>query len=314
MNDIPKKSPLILKSGTRTVDPILKLLDDLHNFPDELSRAKIKTNDNDQKPKNTQYFLTTAVPIINNQLPIIAEHISSNKALSFTTTQATTTKIKQTTTSATTPTPSSSAAATTIATSSSLTSSKRRIESFGPADFLRLCFQEGIGCDFSLKRNLNKHEKISPTTEAPTTTTTTTEKESNVFKDILNLKVKMCVLHGVCDNVNDFRDTIKPFTTTTTTAVPTTTKRNNDAEMLRLRVKMCFLHGICDNNSHDIEIENRDTTDRSDNKTVVDAKLARQPREKSAKIKTQTKQISNSNSKESASARIRACFLEGRCS
>ena len=162
LNDIPKKSPLILKSGTRTVDPILKLIDDLHNFPDELSRAKIKTNDNDQKPKNTQYFLTTAVPIINNQLPIIAEHISSNKALSLTTTQAKTTrktstsKIKQTTTSATTPTPSSSSATTTIATATSSTSSKRRIESFGPADFLRLCFQEGIGCDFSLKRNLNK--------------------------------------------------------------------------------------------------------------------------------------------------------------
>merc|ERR1712213_42106 len=93
---------------------------------------------------------------------------------------------------------------TTTAQSSSTTTTKRESRSsttgspprrrLSSTELLKLCFTQGIGCDFS-----QNEVYTNPTTEA-TTTTTTRPSLSQDAKQRLKHKVMLCFFQGICSD------------------------------------------------------------------------------------------------------------------
>ena len=68
-----------------------------------------------------------------------------------------------------------------------------------PADFLRMCFLHGEGCEFGLEKGSSPEPSTTP---APLTTTptptTTTELPNNQMKQIQN-RLRLCFFSNICD-------------------------------------------------------------------------------------------------------------------
>merc|ERR1712038_2022972 len=127
---------------------------------------------------------------------------------------------------------------------------RRRLSS---TELLKLCFTQGIGCDFS-----QNEVYTNPTTEAATTTTTTTTTTtrpslSQDAKQRLKHKVMLCFFQGICSDDDErlsqgSRSTTTPApttTTSTTTSKPAPSRMNEISARIRERARACFFQGIC---------------------------------------------------------------------
>merc|ERR1719270_1105742 len=199
-------------------------------------------------------FTTTETPdaetpsaVDIDALDAVSNFVATKAVIATTTTSTTAT----TTTSTTTTTAQSSSTTTTKAeTRSSTTASppRRRLSS---TELLKLCFTQGIGCDFS-----QNEVYTNPTTEAATTTTTTTTTTrpslSQDAKQRLKHKVMLCFFQGICSDDDErlsqrtkSTTTLAPTTTTSTTSKPAPSRRNEISARIRERARACFFQGIC---------------------------------------------------------------------
>merc|ERR1712013_138708 len=151
-----------------------------------------------------------------------------------------------TTTTATTTAQSSSTTTTKAKSRSTTTASppRRRLSS---TELLKLCFTQGIGCDFS-----QNEVYTNPTTEAATTTTTTRPSLSQDAKQRLKHKVMLCFFQGICSDDDErlsqgsrSTTTLAPTTTFSTTSKPAPSRRNEISARIRERARACFFQGIC---------------------------------------------------------------------
>merc|ERR1711936_1242652 len=118
---------------------------------------------------------------------------------------------------------------------------RRRLSS---TELLKLCFTQGIGCDFS-----QNEVYTNPITEAATTTTTTTTRPSlsQDAKQRLKHKVMLCFFQGICSDDDErlsqgtrSTTTPAPTTTTSTTSKPAPSRRNEISARIRERARPAF--------------------------------------------------------------------------
>merc|ERR1712013_670613 len=167
-------------------------------------------------------FTTTEVP--DAETPGAVEIDARDAVSNFVATKAV---IATTTTTSTTATtqlpPTSTSKTTTLAQSSSTTRIKAESRSTTTAspprrrlsstELLKLCFTQGIGCDFS-----QNEVYTNPTTEAATTTTRPSLSQD--AKQRLKHKVMLCFFQGIC---SDDDERLSQGSRSTTTLAPTTT-------------------------------------------------------------------------------------------
>merc|ERR1712038_1166940 len=145
----------------------------------------------------------------------------------------------------------SSSTTTTKAESRSTTTASPPRRRLSSTELLKLCFTQGIGCDFS-----QNEVYTNPTTEAATTTTTTTTTTrpslSQDAKQRLKHKVMLCFFQGICSDDDErlsqgtkSTTTPAPTTTTSTTSKPAPSRRNEISARIRERARACFFQGIC---------------------------------------------------------------------
>merc|ERR1711963_612832 len=188
-------------------------------------------------------FTTTEVP--DAETPSAVEIDARDAVSNFVATKAV-----MATTWATTTAQSSSTTTSKAESRSSTTASppRRRLSS---TELLKLCFTQGIGCDFS-----QNEVYTNPTTEAATTTTTTTTTTrpslSQDAKQWLKHKVMLCFFQGICSDDDErlsqgsrSTTTLAPTTTTSTTSKPAPSRRNEISARIRERARACFFQGIC---------------------------------------------------------------------
>jgi len=142
------------------------------------------------------------------------------------------------------------------------TETSRLSKTLTAADYLKLCFTSGRGCDFSDKKNNNKIipdipevKQIQTTTNHPLQlTTTTNQKMSDLEREEkLKARVRLCFFAGICndDDRKEHQENVETKTTTTTTRKPRTQTKKSEAsrlmeERIRLRAYLCFSEGKCD--------------------------------------------------------------------
>merc|ERR1712113_797263 len=151
--------------------------------------------------------------------------------------------------STTTTTAQSSSTTTSKAESRSTTTASPPRRRLSSTELLKLCFTQGIGCDFS-----QNEVYTNPTTEAATTTTTTTRPSlSQDARQRLKHKVMLCFFQGICSDDDErlsqgtkSTTTLAPTTTTfSTTSKPAPSRRNEISARIRERARACFFQGIC---------------------------------------------------------------------
>jgi len=137
------------------------------------------------------------------------------------------------------------------------------------ADYLKLCFTSGQGCNFSLNKNDIKpgSELEEESKKEPEKSKTVNQHNSRAFpkkheepksedKERLEARVKLCFFSGICndEDVKEFKGKqSKTITlTTTTTKKPKATKtirKSNKKrlmeERIRMRAYLCFSEGKC---------------------------------------------------------------------
>jgi len=134
------------------------------------------------------------------------------------------------------------------------------------ADYLKLCFASGTGCDFSVNKNnvivptnhVKSSTELATVTEPPIKSTTRkiqlkktdTEKEKQ-----LKARVRLCFFAGICNDDDIAEQKEIEETTTTTTRRPRVNKSSRKEksessrimeERIRLRAYLCFSEGKCD--------------------------------------------------------------------
>jgi len=226
----------------------------LSQLQGETSRSPVLLNLRTDSPQQHEFqlsgrgdsspfrFTTTEAP---GTVDIDARDAVSNfvatKAVIATTTTTTTTTTPSTTTTTTTTSKAQGRSSTTAS------PPRRRLSS---TELLKLCFTQGIGCDFS-----QNEVYTNPTTEAATTTTTTTTTTtrpslSQDAKQRLKHKVMLCFFQGICSDDDErlsqgTKSTTTPAPTTTTTSKPAPSRRNEISARIRERARACFFQGIC---------------------------------------------------------------------
>merc|ERR1719336_3031819 len=200
-------------------------------------------------------FTTTEVPDAETTSAVdidardaVSNFVASKAVIATTTTTSTT----ATTTTSTTTTAQSSSTTTSKAESRSTTTTPPPQRRLSSTELLKLCFTQGVGCDFS-----QNEVYTNPTTEAATTTTTTTTTTtrpslSQDAKQRLKHKVMLCFFQGICSDDDErlsqrtkSTTTLAPTTTTSTTSKPAPSRRNEISARIRERARACFWQGIC---------------------------------------------------------------------
>ena len=129
------------------------------------------------------------------------------------------------------------------------------------ADFLRLCFTSGKGCDFSrdfptsTEPNTTPPPTPTPTPTPPPTTSTSPPTESPLDeakqerKERLRQRLKLCFFSGICGN-DDKRSKVRQpriiasdITTTKKSSIKT--RREKLKLMVERKARACFLDGRC---------------------------------------------------------------------
>jgi len=135
------------------------------------------------------------------------------------------------------------------------------------ADYLKLCFTSGQGCDFSINNNEVKEQTVEVKSTTQTTTTTknyiivntskgfTSPKPSNSeVEERLKARVRLCFFSGICndDEVQSFKNRKPDTTTIKAPSRPTTTKPKKKShkkrlmeERIRMKAYLCFSEGKC---------------------------------------------------------------------
>jgi len=141
------------------------------------------------------------------------------------------------------------------------TETSRLSKTLTAADYLKLCFTSGRGCDFSNNKNNNKIipdipevKQIQTTTNNPLQLTTTANPKTSDWEreEKLKAKVRLCFFAGICndDDRKEHQEKVETKTTTTTTRKPRTPTKKTEAsrlmeERIRLRAYLCFSEGKC---------------------------------------------------------------------
>ena len=143
-------------------------------------------------------------------------------------------------------------------------------KNLSPADFLRMCFLHGEGCEFGLGKGSSPEPSTTPAPLITTTTpaTTTTELPSNQMKLIQN-RLRLCFFSNICDGsdnniesdkVNSDKgqerreslrqpriiktseevqhNNIKPLTSSER-------RRQTIKKLIQERARACLFHGVC---------------------------------------------------------------------
>jgi len=168
-----------------------------------------------------------------------------------TTTPTTATTITTTTitTTITTTTTTTTSTTTTTTTTTTITSPHHKLSS---SDLLKMCFESGIGCDFS--QNEVTYELYDSTEVTTTEATTTTERPtpSLSVQQKLKKRVMLCFFRGLCgdDATGGVTTTPRlPPSSTRPTAPPTTarsqSRRDQISSSIKERARACFFQGVC---------------------------------------------------------------------
>merc|ERR1712013_799435 len=159
-------------------------------------------------------FTTTETPDADtpSAVDIDARDVVSN----FVATKA----VMATTTTTTSTTATTTTTTTTKAKSRSSTTGSPPRRRLSSTELLKLCFTQGIGCDFSQNEVYTNPTTEAATTTTSTTTTTTRPSLSQDAKQRLKHKVMLCFFQGIC---SDDDERLSQGSRSTTTLAPTTT-------------------------------------------------------------------------------------------
>jgi len=231
---VPNTTPSPPSIETTTIDPIIHLLENVINLPDDKEDITINTK------------LPEVLPTFPTPHKSFNEVIATTTRLPTTTTQISiqkTTKEEENTNK------------------SAEGQRRKATKNMSATDYLRLCFTSGLGCDFGRSGSANEILTTEPsttprhetTTSTPTPLIITTEEPSGI-RERLKERVKLCFFSHICNDPSTTSQ-IKPIIRQPRVIAAPITQRtdkekdrsrsNSIRAQIQARAKACFFEGKC---------------------------------------------------------------------